>query len=424
MKNEHIVLKIIIIMVCLAYIGANLYFDIPQRVSEYFHNSLNTRSVDLDLDETYTLKLKNKENYTVSSNDPSVVKISSEMKLTPVKAGNTSVTVKTKRQTLECAVTVENKSLNPRTIYLTPKSSYQMSRPSGNVSYSSAGDAITVKNGLIQALKEGEATIVTKSKSETFENKVIVQDIMKHMYSTSVTVYDATKNKMLYTKNSYTRMNPASITKILSVYTFLQKIDNVNDKATLTQSDISTAAASGAVVTGMSAGENITYNDLLHGALLVSGADAIKAMERSLYGSTAALAATMNTNAQRFGMTSSHFTNGVGMTDANLFTTGSDLVKLLDHVLKDKRFKKLFYTKTYKTSDGLHTFHSPSKSYGSQVLGAKNGLTNAAAECVALDEKVNGHHIYIITMHALTASERKWDIVKINQYLPFILAEQ
>jgi D-alanyl-D-alanine carboxypeptidase len=239
------------------------------------------------------------------------------------------------------------------------------------------------------------------------------------MKSQSVTVYDATSKKYLYQKLSTNRMNPASITKILTVYTFLQKIKNVNAKATLLASEVSQPKSTGAVVTGLSPTESITYNDLLHGALLVSGADAVLALTRQTYGSTTALAEAMNANARKFGMYNSHFTNGIGLTDASHYTTGVDITKLLNNVLKDSKFTKIFHSKKYTTSDGKHTFYSPSRSYGSNVLGAKNGLTNAAAECVALEAKVNNHTVYITTMHASTPAERKADVKTILNYLKF-----
>lgn len=421
MWEGHIFLKIIIIIVLASFLGFGLYFDLPTKVQEYYLNKLNEESLSMDLDESVQLKLKKKEAYQVSSSNTKVVKIDQSLKLTPVKAGEAEVHVKTKRQDMVCQVTINNKYLNAPVIYLEPHQSYTLKSAGAHSIYTSSNSSIQVNNGVVTCSQSGDGIITTTTKDKIYTNKIVCRNVMSLMHSSSVTVYDATAHKYLYRKNANVKMNPASITKILSVYTYLQKIPNVNAKTTLTSQDIATASAGGAVTTKINPSESVTYNDLLHGALLVSGADAIQSLCRTTYGSTAALAAAMNANAAKFGMSNSHFTNGIGMTDASHYTTGQDLVKLMSHVLQNKAFTKIFYTKTYKTSNGLHTFRSPSASYGKNVLGAKNGLTNAALECVALEEKVNGHDLYVITMHAPTSSQRKADIVMINRYLSFKL---
>lgn len=420
MWEGHIFLKIFIIIILASFLGFGLYYDLPTKVQEYYLNSLNDDQVTMDLDECVQLKLKKKEDYKVSSDNKKVAKIDQDLKISPVKAGETDVHVKTKRQDMVCHIIVANHYLNAPVIYLEPHQGYRL-KQAGKSMYTSDNGAIEVNNGVVTCTRAANGTITTRTKNKTYTNKIVCRDVMSLMHSSSVTVYDATSKKFLYTKNSDVKMNPASITKILSVYTYLQKIHNVNAPTTLTAEDITTASAGGAVTTKINPSERVTYNDLLHGALLVSGADAIVSLCRTTYGSVGNLAANMNANAAKFGMTNSHFTNGIGMTDPNHYTTGKDLVKLMSHVLQSKAFKKVFYTKKYKTSNGLHVFRSPSSSYGKKVLGAKNGLTNAAQECVALEEKVNGHDLYVITMHAATSHERKMDIVTMNQYLSFKL---
>lgn len=418
--KEHIVIKVILIIILAGVIGGSIYYQIPSKIIDYYTNEIVDKNVSLDLDEHYQLTLEKKETFSASSSNPSVVKIDGELNLTPVKAGTATIHVKTAKQDMTCDVTINNTYLNPPKIYLEPGSTYTLKKDSGkNITYASNNKAITVNNGVIKCNSTGTATIQTTSDHKTYINTVICNNVMSLMKSQSVTVYDATSNKYLYQKLSSNRMNPASITKVLTVYTFLQKISNVNVKATLLASEVSQPKSTGAVVTGMSPTESITYNDLLHGALLVSGADAVLALTRQTYGSTEALAAAMNANAKKFGMYNSHFTNGIGLTDANHYTTGVDITKLLNNVLKDSKFTKIFHSKKYTSSDGKHTFYSPSRSYGSNVLGAKNGLTNAAANCVTLEAKVNNHKIYITTMHASTPAERKADVKTILNYLKF-----
>lgn len=149
------------------------------------------------------------------------------------------------------------------------------------------------------------------------------------LYSKYVYVYDATSSQILKDTQSTVKMYPASMTKMMTVYCALQKITNLDATVTITTEDITGWLAKDASVAGFTAGETVTYRDLLYACLLPSGADACYCLARVLYGNEANMATAMNRLAKKIGMTHSHFVNTSGLHNANHYTTCRDLVTLM-----------------------------------------------------------------------------------------------
>ena len=80
-------------------------------------------------------------------------------------------------------------------------------------------------------------------------------------------------------------MYPASMTKVMTVILALELMDDMKKTTVITQSDIDTVWETGASSANFEVGETVTYEDLLYGAILPSGADATRALANNLCGS-------------------------------------------------------------------------------------------------------------------------------------------
>lgn len=92
-------------------------------------------------------------------------------------------------------------------------------------------------------------------------------------YSKNVLLYDLTDDTMLYSVNSDEKAPIASLTKIMTSLVAINYIDNLNDGIVITNSDLKGLVEQNASVAGFKVGEKVTYEDLLYGLLLPSGAD-------------------------------------------------------------------------------------------------------------------------------------------------------
>ena len=228
------------------------------------------------------------------------------------------------------------------------------------------------------------------------------------LYSKAYVVYDKTEDKVLFEVDSKKQNYIASTTKMMSAIVALEKIDNLDTKVTIKQEWLNTVPWD-AYKIGLKANDEVTYRDLLHGTLLPSAADSVNSLAISTYGDLNTFVAKMNEKAQDLGMSSTNFTNVIGMDDnkdINHKSSAEDLLTLLNYVLKNEEFKKIFETKEYTTTNGKQLIAS-SKSFGDQkgintdrIVGAKTGFNDKAGFCLAYEFKAHDHIYYAVTLGA------------------------
>ena len=174
------------------------------------------------------------------------------------------------------------------------------------------------------------------------------------LFSKYYYLYDRSNEMIYLDEKSDEKIYPASMTKILTVSLALDKIPDIHQKVTITSQDIDGLLALQATTAGFYVGEQVTYEDLLYGALLPSGADACLALSRLTYGSTKQMVAAMNQKVKSLGLTHSHFQNVTGLHDENHYTTVKDMAHILNHALSNKEFVKVFNAREYTSSSNLY----------------------------------------------------------------------
>ncbi len=212
-------------------------------------------------------------------------------------------------------------------------------------------------------------------------------------------VVDLDEDEVIYTKNPDQEVVLASLTKIMTAYTVLENVDNLNKKVTITEDDLYNLY--GFLTAGLEEGDKVTYLDLLYAMMLPSGADASQALALHTSGSIEAFNELMNEEARKLGLRRSHFADSFGRDDNNI-STARDLSRLLKTALENPTFKKVFTTDYYTLSNGLRvinytdsiaTFHGFDTSY---MTGSKSGFTEVANLLLASTVKVNGKNYIII----------------------------
>lgn len=225
------------------------------------------------------------------------------------------------------------------------------------------------------------------------------------LYSKNYCLYDLTDDKMIYEKNIQERTNIASLTKIMTTITAIEKINNLDDYVTITNEMLSNIKYD-ASLAGLKIGDKLTYKDLLYASILPSGADATQALAYSLSGSINNFVNDMNTLAKKIGMESSNFVNVTGLDIDNHYSTVSDLLKMLQYALKNETFKTIYTTKSYTLSNGL-VVDATVKKYNnlmkldiSRIIGSKTGYTNKAGLCISSIFESNNHEFIFISTNA------------------------
>lgn len=215
------------------------------------------------------------------------------------------------------------------------------------------------------------------------------------------------ENKVLLSKNANAKIYPASMTKIMTVYLAISKIEDLNQKTTVLQEDIDNLYEAGASVANLWVGQEITILDALYGAMLPSGADATNVLARIASGNLTNFIQEMNDLAQQLGMKDTHFVNASGLYDKNHYTTLNDLVLLLSHAMKNDVFKTIFSTLDYTFPDTEHLVRSTLYGYAQEfpealqyIQGGKTGWVYESGYCLASYSTYLGKTFIIVTADA------------------------
>lgn len=226
-----------------------------------------------------------------------------------------------------------------------------------------------------------------------------------NLYSKDYVLFDTTDQKIIYEKNINEQTNIASLTKIMTTITAIEKISNLEDQVTITEEMLSNIKFD-ASLAGLKVGDILSYKDLLYASILPSGADATQALAYSLSGNVPKFVKDMNTLAKKIGMSNSNFVNVTGLDIDNHYSTISDLLTMLRYALNNETFYTIYKTKEYTLSNGKTVYATVSK-YNklmnldiSRIIGSKTGYTNNAGLCISSIFESNGHRFIFISTNA------------------------
>lgn len=227
----------------------------------------------------------------------------------------------------------------------------------------------------------------------------------------NVILYNMNDDKILYSKNADEIVEIASLTKMMTALVTIENTSDLTKKITITEKDFE--GTTGYSKAGFKVGDKVTYEDLLYGILLPSGADAVNAAVNNTLGYKKFIA-KMNETAKKIGMNNTNFSNPIGKDDKNNYSTASDIAKLLKYSLKNETFKKVFTTKNYKTTNGL-SLKSTVSNYDNilqtnKIDGAKSGFTKAAGRCLA--SITNLHDVNYLLVVIKSSTEYPYNAVK------------
>lgn len=239
-------------------------------------------------------------------------------------------------------------------------------------------------------------------------------------------VFEIGGGDAVFERNVFTRMNPASTTKIMTAVLAL-KYGNLEDLVTITDAAIITE--SGSSMAGVKPGDVLTLKDLLYGLMIPSGNDAANAIAVHIAGSIDVFASMMNEEAAKLGATATHFVNANGLTDPEHYTTAYDLYLIFNEALKYDTFREIIGAHNYiaeytdaqgnsKTATwGVGNYYMNGKTEtpdGLTVFGGKTGTTQAAGYCLIMGTRTdNGKEYASVIMKADSRSALYTDMTEI-----------
>lgn len=220
-------------------------------------------------------------------------------------------------------------------------------------------------------------------------------------------LFNVSDGAVIYSKNAYEKLYPASITKVMTAIIALEE-GNLSDSVTVTEDAVITEA--GASLAGIKPGDVLTMEQLLYGLMIPSGNDAANAIAVHMSGSVSAFAEKMNERARELGATHTHFLNPNGLHSEEHYTTAYDLYLMFNEALKIPKFREIIGASSF-TADYVNGAGEPvSKTWtvgnwyqkgdreapaGVTVIGGKTGTTQAAGYCLIMASDDSGGKEYI-----------------------------
>lgn len=235
-----------------------------------------------------------------------------------------------------------------------------------------------------------------------------------HLSADAAVLMDARTGQVLLAKNPHKRRPPASTTKILTGIIALEmgKLDEVVEVSPR-------AAAVGESSIYLDAGEKLTLNELVQGALMKSGNDACAAIAEHVGGDIETFAQLMNFKARVLGAWNSNFINPHGLPNDNHFTTAYDLGMIARYAVKNQRFSEIVSQKEqeidwYGQSWNRH-LKNTNKLLWSYIWadGIKTGTTRAAGPCLVSSASKDNRRLIAVV---LNSGDRWGDSVRLFEW--------
>jgi D-alanyl-D-alanine carboxypeptidase (penicillin-binding protein 5/6) len=218
---------------------------------------------------------------------------------------------------------------------------------------------------------------------------------------------DFHSGKVLAEKDSKKRIDPASMTKMMTVYVFDHELQSghftLEDEVAVSETAWKTEGSRMFVPVG----KKIQIKDLLRGIIIQSGNDATVALAEYVAGSEKAFADLMNQYAQKLGMTDTHFMNSTGIPHPDHYTTAHDLSLLASAIITQ-------FPETYKIySEKWFTFNGIKQPNRNRLLwrepyidGIKTGHSSTAGYCLAASGQKDNMRLISILAGAKSESDR------------------
>ncbi|WP_094019438.1 D-alanyl-D-alanine carboxypeptidase family protein [Maliponia aquimaris] len=193
-------------------------------------------------------------------------------------------------------------------------------------------------------------------------------------------VMDARNGKVIHSDNADTRLHPASLTKMMTLYIAFEAVQNGEISMDSLVTISAKAANEEPSRLGLKPGQKIALRYLVRAAAVKSANDAATAIGEAIEGSEAAFARRMNRTAKAMGMTRTTFKNAHGLTEEGHLSTARDMTILGWHLIYDyPQYYNLFSRKT--ADAGVRTVNHTNSRLLSSYQGAdgiKTGYTRAA----------------------------------------------
>lgn len=228
------------------------------------------------------------------------------------------------------------------------------------------------------------------------------------LYAGAAVLIDADTGQVLYGKNEHSRMEPASLTKIM---TCLLSMEHSDPQEPVTATAESLNLPLDASVLGLYEDETMTMEQMLYAMMLPSANDAANAVGVHIAGSLSAFAQMMNEKAQELGLQDSTFYNSNGLPEEGHLSSAYDLAQITRAAMAYPEFLDYAGAEGYSIPEGeqnaahafLHTdrfLRQDTVYYDETAIAGKTGWTSTAGNCLMTVMQRDGRTLIAVVLQS------------------------
>ena len=212
---------------------------------------------------------------------------------------------------------------------------------------------------------------------------------------------DATSGQPIAGGNPEERIEPASLTKLMTAYVVFSALRDrslsLNEAVPVSERAWRAPGSRMFVVPG----SRVTVEELLRGMIVQSGNDACLALAEAVAGSEDAFVGRMNREAQRLGLKDTHFANSSGLPQPGHYSTASDLALLTRSLIRDFPDEyRLYAEREYRYNNITQQNRNRLLWLDPNVDGVKTGHTESAGYCLIASARRGGRRLVSVVIGA------------------------
>ncbi|HAS3026903.1 TPA: serine hydrolase [Vibrio parahaemolyticus] len=227
--------------------------------------------------------------------------------------------------------------------------------------------------------------------------------------------------KVLVERDADKRLNPASLTKLMTAYVAGQEVNagniSLDDQVVISRNAWAKNFPDSSKMF-IEVNTSVSLSDLYRGLVVQSGNDASVAIAEHVAGSEAGFVSLMNSWASQLGLTNSSFTNPHGLDSDGLYSTPHDIAKLGQAIIRDLPDIYPMYSETSFTYNGITQYNRNGllRDRSMNVDGMKTGYTSGAGYSLATSATNGDMRLIAVVMGAKSQSERESESKQLLSY--------
>src|SRR5271169_4286837 len=224
----------------------------------------------------------------------------------------------------------------------------------------------------------------------------------------SYILVDYRTDKILAAKDAVARVEPASLTKLMTAYIVFQELSagklKLDEQVTVSEH----AWRSEGSRTFIELGKPVSVQDLILGMIVQSGNDATIALAERIAGTEETFAQMMNANAKRLGMAGSHFENSSGLPSPQHYTTARDMSLLATAMIRDfPQYYKYYSVREFEHNGIKQQNRNGLLEKDPSVDGLKTGHTDSAGFCLVTSALRDGMRLVSVVLGSTSMKARE-----------------